>query len=87
MADGKKYDNSGIISKNKKKTQPSHPDITGSANVDGVEYWVNAWKNDRDDGSIFYRMSFKPKDQQQSRAGGSKPAVQETFQDDEDMPF
>lgn len=40
------YDNTnrGAIFKNEKKETPNHPDFTGAINVDGVEYWVSAWK-------------------------------------------
>lgn len=40
------YDNTnrGSIWKNEDKTQDSHPDFRGSINVEGVEYWVSAWK-------------------------------------------
>lgn len=43
MAD---YDNTnkGSIWKNDKKANDNHPDFTGSINVDGVDYWVSAWK-------------------------------------------
>jgi len=40
------YDNTnrGQIWKNEKKTTDTHPDFTGSLNVDGIEFWVSAWK-------------------------------------------
>lgn len=40
------YDNTnrGQIWRNEKKQDDKHPDFTGSLNIDGVEYWVNAWK-------------------------------------------
>ena len=40
------YDNTnrGSIWKNKKKEKDTHPDFTGSLDVGGVAYWVNAWK-------------------------------------------
>ncbi len=45
------YDNTnrGSIWKNDRKEKDEHPDFTGSLNVDGVEYWVSAWK--RKDGA------------------------------------
>ena len=36
--------NRGSIWANKNKESETHPDFKGSLNVDGVEYWVNAWK-------------------------------------------
>lgn len=36
--------NRGAIWKNDKKEKDTHPDFTGSLNVDGVEYWVSAWR-------------------------------------------
>jgi hypothetical protein len=40
------YDNTnrGSVWKNDKKLTDKHPDLTGSLDVDGVEYWVSAWK-------------------------------------------
>ena len=36
--------NRGAIFKNDKKEKDTHPDFTGSLNVEGKEYWVSAWK-------------------------------------------
>jgi hypothetical protein len=36
--------NRGSIWKNDKKDKDTHPDFTGSLNVNGVEFWVSAWK-------------------------------------------
>tara|TARA_R100000742_G_C4279636_1_gene104878 strand:- start:7142 stop:7381 length:240 start_codon:yes stop_codon:yes gene_type:complete len=40
------YDNTnrGAIWKNDKKETEKHPDFKGELNVDGVLYWVSAWK-------------------------------------------
>lgn len=65
--------NSGTIAKNARKTADNHPDITGSINVAGVDYWINGWlkKNSRD-GSSFYSLSVKPKEQHQEQAAPSR---------------
>ena len=39
-----KNDNEGAIWGNQKKQKDTHPDFTGNAVVDGVEYRVAAWK-------------------------------------------
>ena len=40
------YDNTNRIALwgNKDKETDSHPDFKGQLNIDGVEYWVSAWK-------------------------------------------
>ena len=42
------YDNTnrGQIWLNDRKESDKHPDFKGDINVDGVEYWVSAWKRD-----------------------------------------
>ena len=71
------YDNTnkGIISKNTRKELDTHPDIKGTINVDGVEYWLDGWLKQRTDGSgSFYSLSVKPKNAPATAA--AKPAPQ-----------
>lgn len=58
--------NRGSIWKNDKKEKPSHPDFTGSLNVDGREYWVSAWKRKEGAAAKAPALSFsiKPKEDQ-----------------------
>lgn len=44
------YDNNnrGSIWKNDKKQKDNDPDFTGALEVDGVQYWVSAWKRKAD---------------------------------------
>lgn len=83
------YDNTnrGAIWKNDKKETERHPDFNGSLNVDGVEYFVSAWKHKADDPPNRPALSFsvKRKDQQpsqQAQPGGGAPA-----DDFDDVPF
>jgi len=62
------YDNTntGTFSKNDRKEKETHPDVTGSFNVEGVEYWFSAWqKRSKKDGSIFYSGQLKRKEARQ----------------------
>lgn len=78
--------NSGSLFRNKKKTKDSpkeHPDHTGSINVAGIEYWLDAWINEvksgPNAGSKYFRLRVKPKEQ---------PAPpQQTDPMDEGAPF
>lgn len=86
------YDNtnSGLLAKNKRKEKDTHPDYSGSINVDGVEYWLSGWLKTGKEGSKlagekFFSLSVRPKDQQRAAAPAPVPAPAEDFNDD--IPF
>jgi hypothetical protein len=58
--------NRGSIWKNAKKEKDTHPDFTGSMNVNGEEFWVSAWKRKEgaSDKAPALSFSIKPKDEQ-----------------------
>jgi hypothetical protein len=71
-------ENSGFIGKNNRKETDKHPDISGSINIEGKEFWLSGWKNAKG-----YGLKAKPKDAKDAKA---KPARQE--EDDPDsIPF
>ena len=82
------YDNnnSGAIFKNDKKQTDKHPDYRGSAEVDGVEYWVSAWIKTSKAGAKFMSLSFTVKDEQKQAA---PPQQQQPFVPvkEADLPF
>jgi len=57
-----KRDMSGSLFKNDKREKDSHPHATGTAVIDGVEYWVSAWTKDGQKGK-FQSLAFKRKDE------------------------
>ena len=78
------YDNtnSGVLFRNNRRQNDKQPEYTGNANINGVEYWVNAWvKTSSKDCSKFFSMSFKPKEP----AGEESQAPPAEFGDD--VPF
>lgn len=88
------YDNNnrGSIWKNDKKTTDKHPDFTGSLNVNGVDFWVSAWKRkeDANDKAPALSFSIKPKDEAQGevRKDAAPSATGGSFDDiDDDIPF
>lgn len=76
---------SGSLFKNEKKEKDTHPNMTGSALIGGVEYWVSAWTKEGAKGR-WQSLSFKPKDGQQ-RTGGSPQTRKPNEQDDDSIPF
>ena len=75
--------NTGILSKNDRREKDTHPEYRGQINVDGVEYWLNAWVKERKDGTgKFFSLSVKPKEE---KPAARKPAA-DPF-DDDSIPF
>lgn len=60
----------GSLFRNDKRTQDTHAHARGSALIDGVEYWVDAWTNVAKNGDKYQSLKFKRKDKQ---AQASKP--------------
>ena len=83
------YDNTnrGILSRNDRKEKDSHPDMKGTINVDGVEYWLSGWTKTKKDGSgKFLSLNVEPK--QQMVAAKPAPKRQSKVEDmDDDIPF
>ena len=90
------YDNTnkGILSKNDRKEKDTHADHRGTINVEGVEYWLDAWIKTRKNGSgKFFSLSVKRKEGQSAAPApraATKPAAPtgSGFDDmDDDIPF
>ncbi len=83
------YDNTnrGSIWRNDKKEKDSHPDFTGALDVNGVAYWVSAWKRKPDASPNAPALSFsiKPKDDQPAPQKPDQPGADD-FMDDS-LPF
>jgi uncharacterized protein (DUF736 family) len=79
------YDNTntGALFRNKKKESEKHPDYTGSANVEGKEYWVSSWLNESKAGEKYLSLKLKAKDEVAPRA--TQPAAPVDL--DDDLPF
>lgn len=56
-----KYDNSGSLFKNDRKSSDKQPDMRGNATIDGVEYWISAWTKTGQRGK-FLSLSLQKKD-------------------------
>jgi hypothetical protein len=82
------YDNTnrGVLFKNDKKQQDSHADYQGNINVNGVEFWLNAWLKTGKSGQKFMSLSVKPKQQQTQdlQPESPKPGIQGM---DDDIPW
>lgn len=72
------YDNSnrGSIWKNDKKQKETDADFTGALDVDGVQYWVSAWKRKADAKPSAPALSFSIKRKDEVHKHGVNQARQ-----------
>jgi hypothetical protein len=61
-------ENSGSLFKNDKREKDTHPHATGTAKINGVEYWVSAWTKEGKKGK-WQSLSFKPKEERRADGG------------------
>jgi len=72
--------NRGALFKNAEKANPKHADYKGNANINGEEFWLDAWINQSKSGVKYMKLSFKPK-AAAAKAGADVPI------DDSIIPF
>lgn len=80
--------NSGSMFKNDQKEQDTHADYRGSALIDGVDYWMDAWIKTAESGRKWMSFSFKPKQRAAAAPAPVAPKRQSSrFEDsDENSP-
>lgn len=77
--------NRGSLFKNDKKTEEKHPDMSGSINIDGVEYWISGWKKRSKADVGFISLSVRHKEQTRQSSQPTQKAKADDFEDD--LPF
>jgi hypothetical protein len=83
------YDNNltGVLFKHDKQGNEKRPDYKGSAEIEGVQYWVSAWIRDTAKGKCL-SMKYERKEQQAAPAPAAAakpaPAAPDAF---DDIPF
>lgn len=77
------YDNDmrGVLFRNRRKRKESQPDFTGSAEIDGVEFWISGWQNTSKQGVKFMSLAFNVKQDDESEE------VEEDDDEVDDLPF
>ena len=90
--------NSGVLFKNKNKKKDTHADYNGTINVNGKEYWLNAWIKEAGEkaenpGQKFFSLSVQEK---KPKSGGTAKTNPESGPDgssdktdfvDSEIPF
>ena len=83
-------DNSGSLFRNDKRETEQHPNLKGSAMIDGVEYWVSAWTKLSKNGEKWVSLAFTPKERPASQVAPSQRKAETTPALDnwnDDVPF
>lgn len=72
------YDNRnrGVLFKNEDKQSDKHADYRGNINIDGKEFWLDAWIKTSKAGKKFMSLSVKPKMAREHQAGSRNPPDQ-----------
>jgi len=56
--------NSGYLFKKENKEDEKQPDLTGTINVNGKEYWISGWKNVSKVGTSYLKLAVREKEEQ-----------------------
>lgn len=82
-------ENSGVLFKNDRKTESTHPDYKGSINVEGKEFWLSGWIKQGASGK-FLSVSVRSKDMLRGQHGPEKkptPRKEEPQIPDDEIPW
>lgn len=78
----KQKNNSGSLFANDRKEKETHPDLTGSIVVDGVEYWISAWKKTSQGGKKYLSVSVNPKNEKPAKSSRQERDEEEESDDE-----
>lgn len=83
MSKYEQRDNSGSLFKNEgDRKRENGPDYSGTAKIDGQEFFMDAWIKRSDNGRAWMSFSFKPKEKQAPKANQAQRG-----RADDDIPF
>lgn len=79
----------GALFKNEDKQSEKHADYRGQCEIDGKQFWLDAWIKTSKAGKKFMSLSFKPKMAQEHKGANRNPPPRQN--DDpgfgDDIPF
>jgi hypothetical protein len=80
--------NRGVLFKNNDKESPKHADYKGNVNVNGEEFWLDAWVNESKAGMKYMSLLLKPKKKTEAAEAEKKAGVTLPDADmDDEIPF
>lgn len=79
--------NTGVLFEVTEKKSDSHPDRTGSFNIDGIEYWLDGWINVSAAGQRYLSLKVKPKQAATIAPAKPVPDSRNGAAFDDEIPF
>lgn len=80
-----------VLFKNDKDGNESRPDMTGTLDVEGVEYRVSVWRRESASGNVFLSGQIQLKEEAAPTRPAAKPAPKRAAKAvndfDDDLPF
>lgn len=78
-------DNSFSAFKNKRKEEKTHADLTGTAKINGEEYFINIWKKTDKNGDTYLNGTLRLK----QKKNETQPINKKNYlaPDEEEVPF
>lgn len=89
----KQYDNTnrGVLFRNEDKRDERDPVYRGNINIDGKEFWLDAWLQEaKKSGKTFMSLRVKPKMAREVQGGSANPPARTAVGKDDfdsDIPF
>jgi hypothetical protein len=80
-------DLSGSLFKNDKREKDTHPNLTGTVMIGGVEYWASGWTKERGNGDKWISLSFKPKEARNGDGYPRQNPLNDPHPVDDEIPF
>lgn len=79
--------NTGSLFRNDNRTQDTHAHARGSAFIEGVEYFIDAWTNVDKKGNKYQALKFKRKNNQPAARQPDDGSYGHGSDDLDDLPF
>jgi hypothetical protein len=80
-------ENHGVLFKNRNKKSEKHSDYDGVLNVEGKEFWLNAWINTSKSGMKYMAVTVRPRFERQDKPALRVVGGSETADPNDEIPF
>jgi hypothetical protein len=89
MAEQYNNENRFALFREENRKSDKHPEFSGTLNIDGTDYWINAWVQVSKSGKKFFSGTVRPKEAPRTQQSAPQRQKQgaDDFGFDQDIPF